>query len=276
MGQHNRQKATPCLAAMLHLSVLIWDALGPRESVPLLSGLGVTRGTCEWRETCLWAKAHAKGSQQYRQCWHLHASIDAQICSMILYHATLYNKVRQECSCPLRNEKRSSQVQNCMQLGREARSHEVPGMETSTHLEGALDGLVLAQVECVDELLDLGLPAPVLFLPPRQLSALVSERRVLVQRLAVHMPARQCVLLLHATLMRRVCAVSTSCPADAALTKDLDQKLHEGTHHADVCLGTIMADRTQAIQPSTSDEWGRLLGRQAVRKPPKGFALCPC
>ena len=73
-------------------------------------------------------------------------------------------------------------------------------MVTSTHLEGALDGLVLAQVECVDELLDLGLPAPVLFLPPRQLSALVSERRVLVQRLPIHVPARQCVLLLPATL----------------------------------------------------------------------------
>ena len=56
------------------------------------------------------------------------------------------------------------------------------------HLEGALDGLVLAQVQGLDELLDLGLPARVLLLPPLQLRLLLREARVLVQSLAIHVP----------------------------------------------------------------------------------------
>ena len=60
--------------------------------------------------------------------------------------------------------------------------------ERGPRLERALNGLVLTQVQCFDELLDLGLAARVLLLPPRQLSTLVCEGRVLVQRLAVYMP----------------------------------------------------------------------------------------
>ena len=56
------------------------------------------------------------------------------------------------------------------------------------YLEGALDGLVLAQVQGLDELLDLGLPARVLLLPPLELRLLLREARVLIQSLAVHMP----------------------------------------------------------------------------------------
>ena len=57
-------------------------------------------------------------------------------------------------------------------------------------LEGALDGLVLAQVQRLDELPDLLLAARVLLLALAQLHALLREARPLVQRLAVDIPAR--------------------------------------------------------------------------------------
>lgn len=59
------------------------------------------------------------------------------------------------------------------------------------HLEGALDGLVLAQVEVVNELLDLCLALGILLLPSLELCALVDECRILIQGLAIHMPAPQ-------------------------------------------------------------------------------------
>ena len=59
------------------------------------------------------------------------------------------------------------------------------------HLEGALNGFILAHVQRLDELLDLVLPAPVLSLPPGKLLTLLSEVSVLVQRLLVHMTAHR-------------------------------------------------------------------------------------
>ena len=61
---------------------------------------------------------------------------------------------------------------------------------TTQYLEGALNGLVLAQVQRLNELLDLGLPARVLLLPPLQLCLLLREACILVQGLAVDMPVR--------------------------------------------------------------------------------------
>ena len=58
------------------------------------------------------------------------------------------------------------------------------------NLEGALDGLIFAQVQRLDELLDLGLAARVLLLPPLELCLLLREAGVLVQRLPVDVPAR--------------------------------------------------------------------------------------
>ena len=58
-----------------------------------------------------------------------------------------------------------------------------------SHLEGALDGLIFAQVQSLNELLDLGLAPGVLSLPLSQLLPLLREVDILVQGPLIHTPA---------------------------------------------------------------------------------------
>lgn len=65
-----------------------------------------------------------------------------------------------------------------------------PVVTPFNYLEGALDCLVLAHVQDINELLDLGLAAGVLSLPPRQLLPLLCEVHILIQGLLVDISAR--------------------------------------------------------------------------------------
>ena len=57
------------------------------------------------------------------------------------------------------------------------------------YFESALDGLILAHVQGLDELLDLVLSSPILSLTPGKLLTLLCEVGILVQRLLVDMTA---------------------------------------------------------------------------------------
>ena len=63
-------------------------------------------------------------------------------------------------------------------------------MLEGNHSEGALNGLVLAEVQRANELPDLLLTPVILLEPAHQISSLICEALVLVQCLLVHLPAK--------------------------------------------------------------------------------------